>query len=87
MAESETISPDLTVEELTADLREGGDVSVKTEGGEFTISVFPTDDVDETEFLLSQPESAKRLRDALARDRSENISFESLADLKDAVGN
>ncbi|MFT5465827.1 MAG: hypothetical protein ACI8UO_000923 [Verrucomicrobiales bacterium] len=87
MAVSETISAETTIGELIAGLRQGGIVTVGAEGGEFLVSVRPaTEEMDETEFLLSDPVNAKRLREALARDRSENISFESLDDLKNAVG-
>ena len=42
--------------------------------------------MDTTEKLLSSPENAKRLREALATPKDQYIHFESMEDLKDALG-
>jgi len=41
---------------------------------------------DTTEFLLSSPKNAQRLKEALETSESEHVVFESLDDLKDALG-
>ncbi|MDA7876790.1 hypothetical protein N9A89_01845 [Akkermansiaceae bacterium] len=41
---------------------------------------------DTTDRLLSEPQNAKRLRDALAEEQKEELVFETVADLKDALG-
>ena len=41
---------------------------------------------DTTEKLLSSPENAKRLREAINTPDSENIVFESIEELEDALG-
>jgi len=42
--------------------------------------------MDTTEKLLSSPENAKRLREAINTPDSENIVFESIEELEDALG-
>lgn len=41
---------------------------------------------DTTEKLLASPKNAARLQEAIAAPESEHIAFESLEDLKDALG-
>ncbi|MGJ8696385.1 MAG: hypothetical protein ACSHYF_08700 [Verrucomicrobiaceae bacterium] len=41
---------------------------------------------DATDQLLSAPENAKRLREAVAEPQKENLVFETVDDLKDALG-
>lgn len=41
---------------------------------------------DATEFLLSSPKNAQRLRDSIDTPKSEHVVFQSLDDLKDALG-
>ena len=41
---------------------------------------------DATEHLLSSPENAKRLSEALDTPQSEHVIFESLEDLENALG-
>ena len=43
-------------------------------------------DGDTTEKLLASPKNAARLKEAIATPESEHVSFESLEDLKDALG-
>ena len=45
-----------------------------------------TDPVDATSHLLSSPKNAKRLQEALETPDTENRVFNSLEDLKDALG-
>ena len=45
-----------------------------------------TAEVSETERLLSSPENAKRLREAIATPESHHVSFENLDELKNALG-
>jgi len=45
-----------------------------------------TEVTDATEKLLSSPKNAKRLRDALATPKDQYIRFETMEDLKDALG-
>lgn len=42
--------------------------------------------LDATDHLLSSPQNAQRLRDALNSPSSENLVFESLKDLENALG-
>jgi uncharacterized protein (DUF1778 family) len=42
--------------------------------------------LDATDHLLSSPQNAQRLRDALNTPQSENLVFESLKDLENALG-
>lgn len=39
-----------------------------------------------TEQLLNSPKNAARLRDAISTPQSEHVAFESLEELKDALG-
>jgi hypothetical protein len=41
---------------------------------------------DATEQLLESPKNAARLRDAISTPQSERVAFESLDELKDALG-
>ena len=41
---------------------------------------------DTTEFLLSSPKNVKRLKESLETPESEHLVFESLDDLRDALG-
>ena len=41
---------------------------------------------DTTEVLLSDPQNAQRLREAIAEKSSDGLSFETIDDLKNALG-
>lgn len=41
---------------------------------------------DTTDRLLADPKNAKRLRDALVEEQKEELVFETVDDLKDALG-
>ena len=51
-----------------------------------TLSNQETREIDTTEKLLSHPVNRKRLLDAINTPDSENIGFESMEELRDALG-
>ena len=86
LAMASVISTQTTLGELASSLRDGGDVSLTTDEGDYLVTIRPVQTPDETECLLRSSTNAQRLRTALARDRSENRVFESVDELKNAAG-
>lgn len=43
-------------------------------------------EIDTTDYLLSSPANAKRLRDAMETPRSDYLVFETMKDLENALG-
>jgi antitoxin YefM len=65
-------------EPLVVERRRGGDVVL--------VAKEDFDSLEETAYLLSSPENARRLLQALARRAEDRQAFESIDELKNALG-
>ena len=77
-------NPDQTVEKAWAE-REGILVT-REEGRSFVVRSLEPDEMDATEYLMSNPKNAERLRESIRQAESGQVVYKTMEELEEMAG-